>query len=551
MPYTASDIWWPRRWGEQPLFKAHINVSVDNITSDQRKATIGLHRVTSRLNKSKDRIFEVNGVPFQVLGAGYSPDLLLRWNTTWFTQISEYVLDIGLNTIRLEGKMEQPELYNICDRLGIMVLPGWECCDKWEAWSYNHDLPSPSPAWTAGDYTIANASIRHEAAMLQTHPSVLGFLIGSDMRPDSKATAIYVEGLNSSHWDTPVVSSASQRRYPKQLSPSWMKIDGPYDWVPPNYWYDTELSDDRLGAAFGFGFELGTGVGTPAIWSLLQFMDWCDVEDLWQQPNKTEYHMSPSKDFSTRWIYNNALWHRYGPPTSSHDYLLKAQMMDYEATRAQFEAYSARWSSRRPTTGRIYWMLNNAWPSLHWSLFDYYMRPSGSYFGAKTGDSLEHLVYNYVRRAVYLINHSMDRQEPRKIEAEITDLKNALNLNGLTANNSFSNMSECTVIFQKHILCDTKPSMSSKILDIQKVNEIKDVGLLRLVLKDGHDTVLSRDVYWVSKTIDTLDWKDSDWLYTPVKKYADFTSLAKLQTAKILTWAKRAESDGRTITVRL
>lgn len=559
LPYTASDIWWPRKWGSQPLFQARLDVSVNNITSDSRKATFGLRRVTSHLNKYKDRIFKVNGVPFQVLGAGYAPDLLLRWNATRFTQIAEYVLDIGLNTIRLEGKMEQPELYDICDRLGIMVLPGWECCDKWEAWSYNDDLSPPSSAWSANDYATANSSIRHEVAMLQTHPSVLGFIVGSDFQPDNKATAIYVEGLKASHWDAPIISSGSKRGYPKQLGPSGMKMDGPYDWVPPNYWYDTKPSHKRMGAAFGFGSELGAGVGTPEIGSLLKFMDWPEVNDLWHNPNKTEYHMSPTEIFSTRRIYNDALWHRYGPPTSIHDYLIKAQMIDYEATRAQFEAFSARWNVKRPATGVIFWMLNNAWPGLHWNLFDFYMRPAGSYFGAKMGNRVEHLAYDYVRKAVYLINHSVDRQGQRKVEAEIIELQGcalkptATNSTARTpaANNSFATISEHMPIYHKYITCQTEPNKSKKLFGINKVRKIKDIGLMRLVLKDEQDTVLSRNVYWISKSIDKLDWKESNWFFTPVKKYADFTALSKLRTANLSVSVRRPKSGGRSIEVRL
>lgn len=47
---------------------------------------------------------------------------------------------MGMNTIRLEGKEEHPELYDVADRLGLMVMPGWECCDKWEAWTYNDEV---------------------------------------------------------------------------------------------------------------------------------------------------------------------------------------------------------------------------------------------------------------------------------------------------------------------------------------------------------------------------------------------------------------------------
>lgn len=126
--------------------------------------------------------------------------------------------------------------------------------------------------------------------------------------------------------------------------------------MPPNYWYD----GDTLGTAFGFGSELGTGVGTPEIGSLKKFLSPSDLDDLWTKPDKGLYHMSTNESsFHTRKRYNKGLYNRYGAPTGLDDYLLKAQIMDYEATRSEFEAYRANWNSNRPATGLIYWMLNN------------------------------------------------------------------------------------------------------------------------------------------------------------------------------------------------
>lgn len=488
VPFATSDIWWPRQWGDQPLFDARLSLSVDNAISDTRSSTFGFRKVTSRLNEHSDRVFEVNGLPFQVLGAGYTPDIFLRWDSSRFTRIAKYVLDIGLNTIRLEGKMEHPELYEICDRLGIMVLPGWECCDKWEAWSYSEEEGLQDSRWVPNDYITAGASMRHEAAMMQTHPSVLGFLIGSDFWPDEKATSIYLDALRDSHWESPIVAAASMWGHPTSLEPSGLKMDGPYSWVPPNYWYD-----HRLGAAFGFGSELGSGVGTPELPSLSNFLEWSEINDLWQQPNKVLYHMSPGGTFSSREIYNKALWERYGEPKNVSDYLLSAQMMDYEATRAQFEAYASNWSAERPATGMIYWLLNSAWPNLHWNLFDYYLHPAGSYFGAKTGSRLEHAAYDYEHKAVSIINHSKDRQGPRTLELDI------INLDGVH-------------VLNKTVPLDTKPNSSSTLLKMKELKKIKDVVLLRLVLKDpGDDSVLSRNVYWLSKKSDKLKWRKSDW----------------------------------------
>ena len=510
------EIWWPARWGEQPLYTAEVSCSVGGDVSDARSRTFGLRTVTSKLNEHNDRVFEVNGHAFQVVGGGYSADIFLRWDSTRFETQVRYMLDLGLNTVRLEGKMEQPELYRITDRLGVMVMSGWECCDKWEAWSYNGELSvSPVPVWTDADYQIANMSLRHEASMMQSHPSVLAFLVGSDYWPDDRATAAYTEGFEAASWKIPIVSSASQRGFPRALGNSGMKMAGPYDWVPPNYWYD---ADEQVGSAFGFGSELGAGVGTPELGSLRKFLTEKEIDDIWKQPDEGLYHMSTSvSQFYDRKIYNRALRARFGTPETLDEYLLSAQMMDYEATRAEFEAYASRWNcSSRPATGLIYWMLNNAWPSLHWNLFDWYMHPAGSYYGAKmAAATTEHVVFDYVSRSVYLINRSLDRRGTRTVEIEVMGL-------------------DGSVMGSDSTTVDTEPN-SSKVIknDISKMlYGSKEVVLLRLVLLKNHndgggdaEVALSRNVYWLAPEHDVLAWEESTWFYTPVTKYANYSSL--------------------------
>ncbi|KAK9417799.1 putative Family 2 glycoside hydrolase [Seiridium unicorne] len=520
-------IWWPSACGEQPLYNAHVSVSVDNLVSDSAEKTFGIRKVTSRLNDYNDTIFSINGHPFQVLGGGYSADMFLRWDNAKFTTQAQYMLDLGLNTVRLEGKNEHPELYDIADRLGLMVLPGWECCDKWEAWSYNEDL-AVKVEWTESDYNTANASVRHEAAMLQSHPSVLGFLVGSDYWPDDTATPIYVQAFEDFNWQNPIIASASKRGYPEQLGPSGMKMAGPYDWVPPNYWYDINSTEDHLGAAFGFGSELGAGVGTPELSSLKKFLTTQDMDDLWKEPEKGLFHMSTNvSSFYDRKIYNEALWNKLGAPTSLDDYLMKSQILDYEATRAQFEGYSAYWNAEQPATGLIYWMLNNAWPSLHWNLFDYYLHPAGSYFGAKVGSRLEHVAYDYVHKTVHLINHSLDRRGARTVAIEAIDLNGKV-IAGTTVN------------------VQTQPNTSKSIHKLPDLAFNTDVVFLRLVLSDERGGMLSRNVYWLTKTVDTLDWENSDWFYTPVTNFTDLTALDKLGTAKIELSATKLHDEGRT-----
>ncbi|KAF2246220.1 glycoside hydrolase family 2 protein [Trematosphaeria pertusa] len=499
------EIWWPKQWGPQPLYTTSCALSTSSGLSDRTSITrFGIRTITSMLNAHNDTLFSINGHPFQVLGAGYTSDIFLRFDEAKVRAQLSYVLDMGLNTVRLEGKQEHPRFYEIADEMGVMVMAGWECCDKWEGWSYNDE--GSGFKWTDPDYYIANISMRHEAEMMQHHPSMLTFLVGSDFWPDDRAVQIYVDALRAFNWDIPIIASASQRGFPALLGNGGMKMDGPYDWVPPNYWYA-----DQLGAAFGFGSELGAGVGTPELSSLRKFLSPADQEDLWKQPNKGLYHMSTNvSSFYTREIYNAALFQRYGPPTSLADYLLKAQMMDYEATRAEYEAYASRWSAaERPATGLIYWMLNNAWPSLHWNLFDYYLHPAGSYFGTKVWSRIEHVAFDYTSHSIYLINRGLaNKGASRTVDVEL------LSLDGQSLGKTTLNAT-------------TTPNSSKRLSpSVPGLSEIEDTALLKLVLKDdSHGKVLSRNVYWLSGKPDVLDWENSDWYYTPVTSYADYTSL--------------------------
>jgi exo-1,4-beta-D-glucosaminidase len=402
----------------------------------------------------------------------------------------------------------------MADEAGMMIIAGFVCCSKWEAWEYNGDI-DPNVPWTENDYETADATMRHEAAMMQPHPSVLGFLVGSDFWPNDRATKIYVDALKDAYWQTPVIASASKRGYPALLGPSGMKMAGPYDWVPPNYWYDTESAEDPLGAAVGFGSELGAGVGTPEISSLKKFMTKSEMEDLWKKPNANFFHMSTNtSSFYNRKIYNEGLFKRYGAPKSLDDYIMKSQLMDYETIRAQHEGYSARWTQDRPATGTIYWMLNNAWPSLHWNQFDHYLHPAGSYFGTKVGSRLEHVAYDYVREEAWIINHSLDKKGKRTIDVELIDLS------GKT-------------ISKSSISTNTVPNQSGKATKVSGLNKIKDVGLLRLVLSDDKGRVLSRNVYWLTPSVDALNWPDSTWYHTPVTKFSDFSALSSMKTAQL------------------
>src|SRR5699024_3390770 len=101
--------------------------------------------------------------------------------------------------------------------------------------------------------------------------------------------------------------------------------------------------------------------------------------------------------------YNRAMDQRLGRPTGLKDYLRKAQYLNYEGMRAMYEAFE---SNRFKATGIIQWMYNSSWPKLWWQLYDYYLMPTGAFYGARKANEPVHLSYNYGNHQVEIMNNT-------------------------------------------------------------------------------------------------------------------------------------------------
>src|SRR5436853_591488 len=85
------------------LTQPDLGATVASTVSDTAHERFGIRSVTSALNASGARTYTVNGRPLLIRGGGWAPDLLLRWDQGYVRDRLGYALDLGLNTIRLEG----------------------------------------------------------------------------------------------------------------------------------------------------------------------------------------------------------------------------------------------------------------------------------------------------------------------------------------------------------------------------------------------------------------------------------------------------------------
>ncbi|MEC3974108.1 glycosyl hydrolase 2 galactose-binding domain-containing protein [Amycolatopsis sp. H20-H5] len=521
------NVWWPAGMGGQSLYNLDLTASVSGAASDVSHTKFGVRDIKAPLNSSGGRQYSINGRPLLIRGGGWSPDLFLRWEQKYVSDKLKYVKDLGLNTVRLEGHIEPDEFFDLADQYGILTMPGWECCDKWEGQVNGSEKGDP---WTAADYPIAKASMTGEAERLRNHPSVISFHIGSDFAPDATIEKGYLDALNAADWPAPVISAASAKSSP-QLGKSGMKMNGPYDWVPPNYWYDK--AHDVSGGAWNFNSETSAGPDIPTMDTLQRMMSASELDTLWKSPSATQYHRSSSDTFSNLKIYGEALSGRYGAPSNLADYVRKAQLAQYENVRAEFESHARNYSdSSNPSTGLIYWMLNSGWTSLHWQLFDTYLDQNGAYYGAKKANEPLHIQYSYDNKSVVVVNSNHDTAS------------------GLTATvKLFSTDGTQKFTQTKTGVTIAGDGAKTTAVTIPSVSGLSTTYLAKLVLTDSSGKEVSRNVYWLSTKSDTMDWANNDWYYVPTTSYGDLSGLTNLAQVNVGTIAGSTSSaEGNTTT---
>lgn len=494
-------LWWPVQTGPQNLYTLTVQFEAAGTISDQKKIRFGVREITSELDTRDHkaeaqnneehlyahRIFKVNGRNILIRGAGYSFDMLLREVPEREESELKYVRDMNLNSVRLEGKIADDHFLDLADEYGILVMAGWCCCDRWERWR----------DWNDENHQIAAESLRDQIRRLRGHPSVFNWMNGSDNPPPPEIENIYVGILKQLNWPNPYESSATAK--PTSVTgDTGVKMTGPYDYVPPSYW----LLDSEHGGAFGFNTETSPGPAVPPLESLREMLP---EDHLWPINSWWDYHAGGGV-FRNIKLFTRALNERYGTATSVADFATKAQVMEYEGERAMFEAFGR---NKFTSTGVIQWMLNNAWPSMIWHLYDYYLRPAGGYFGTKKACEPLHIQYSYDDRSIVVVNSYFDAFRNLKASAKVYNL-------GLEQ--KYSN--QATI--------DLAANGVQKAFVLPEINGLSPTYFLQLSLEDASGKRVSSNFYWLSTSPDTLDWNKSTWFYTPEKSFADLKALNNL-----------------------
>ncbi|MGW9031572.1 discoidin domain-containing protein [Streptomyces sp. NPDC055722] len=395
----------------------------------------------------------VNGVRVLARGGNWGWDeLLRRMPPERMDAAVRMHRDMNFTMIRnWVGTCDREEFFAACDDHGILV---WN--DFPNAWGMdppNHD-----------DFiSIA----RDTVLRYRIHPSVVVWCGANEGNPP----AAIDKGMRDA-----VEQQAPGLLYQNNSAGGIITGGGPYGWVEPQKYFDASTYGSR-----DFGFH--TEIGMPVVSTAASMRHMTGDEPEWPIRGAWYYHDWSEHGNQAPQTYKAAIETRLGQARDLDDFARKAQFVNYENTRAMFEAWNANlWDN---ATGLMLWMSHPAWHSTVWQTYDYDFDVNGTYYGARAACEPLHVQADPEGRVI-AVNHTRQDLKHATVSATLFDLTGSRL--GPT----------------KSVQLDVASAATAKAFTAGWTDDLPDLHLLRLTLESADGRVLSDNTYWRYRTPDAM-----------------------------------------------
>jgi len=172
----------PLLWStERPhLYKAVVKVLLDKKVVDSYTTTFGIRT----FNFDADKGFSLNGKPMKILGVCDHHDLGslgAAINTRALERQLQMLRSFGCNAIRTSHNPPAPELLDLCDKMGFLVMDEAFDCWEWKKAKYDYHLFFKE--WHKRD-------LEDQVLRDRNHPSVIIWSIGNEIPQQSDTSAL-------------------------------------------------------------------------------------------------------------------------------------------------------------------------------------------------------------------------------------------------------------------------------------------------------------------------------------------------------------------------
>ncbi|MGY0491193.1 glycoside hydrolase family 2 protein [Streptomyces sp. WG-D5] len=360
-------LWWPRGYGEQPLYDVELTLLADATELDTWQHRVGFR--TIELDRSADThgtgfTFVVNGVRVFVRGINWIPDDVLPSRVTperYRTRLTQ-AADANIDLVRVWGGgiYEDDAFYDACDELGLMV---WQ------------DFPFACSAYPEEQPLRGEveAEARENVCRLMPHPSLVLWNGNNEN----------LWGFRDWGWEGELAGDSWGEGYYLGVLPRIVaELDPTRPYTAGSPWsgsWDHHPNDPDHGTFHSW-----------EVWNRLDYTEYrSDVprfvaEFGWQAPpamatlrralpgerlapdSPGMLHHQKAEDGNGK--LDRGLARHFAPPVGDFDrwhYL--TQVVQARAVATGIEHWRANWPR---CAGAVVWQLNDCWPVSSWSAID-------------------------------------------------------------------------------------------------------------------------------------------------------------------------------------
>ncbi len=373
-------LWWPRGYGDQPLYTLTVTLLDGETVLDQCQKRVGLRTVT--VSQEKDAWGEefalmVNGVKIFAMGADYIPEdnLFSRITPQRTRTLLEQCAAANFNCVRVWGGGAYPcdSFFDVCDELGLLV---WE--DLMFACAH-YPLDDAFEANITAEITENVRRIRHHASLaLWCGNNEMELYAGLDAFDGTPATrALYIRLYE--HVIPHILKKEDPCTFYWPSSPSsGGSFDHPDDpdrgdvhyW---KVWHDGEPFLAYRQHFFRFVSEFGFQ-SFPCMRTIEAFAG-PDEQNIFCRTMEMHQRNEGANGKILQYLSQTYLY-----PATLDKLSYASQLMQAEAIRHGVEHWRR---NRGRCMGAIYWQLNDIWPTASWASIDYFGRWKALHYAAK------------------------------------------------------------------------------------------------------------------------------------------------------------------------
>lgn len=234
----------PQLWSTNSpyLYTAQTQVIIDGTVVDTYQSTFGIRYFAFDANNG----FSLNGVKMKLNGVCLHHDLGALGAAVNYRAIErelQMMKDMGCNAIRTSHNPPDPQMLEICDRLGLMVMD--EAFDCWETGKTANDYHLYFKSWAQTDLQAMVTRDRN-------HPSIIMWSIGNEIPSPTTATATnlrnWIRAIDTTRPVTWGCFAANMGNATEQAVASVLDLVG-YNYFP--YTYDSGHSGHPGWKMFG------------------------------------------------------------------------------------------------------------------------------------------------------------------------------------------------------------------------------------------------------------------------------------------------------------